>query len=78
MKADRRLTIARMVELGGVSRAGLYRFEEDGAVGPDPDMDLRATLSSALRWSGPVTAGRGSQQRCGGRAARSIRSGCTG
>jgi transposase InsO family protein len=51
MKADRRLTIARMVELGGVSRAGLYRFEEDGAVGPDPDMDLRDAIQRiALEW----------------------------
>ena len=32
VKADRGLTIERMVELGSVSRAGFYRFNEDGAV----------------------------------------------
>ena len=31
MKADRGLTIARMVELGGVSRASFYRYDEDAA-----------------------------------------------
>jgi hypothetical protein len=29
MKADRGLTIGRMVELGGVSHAGFYRFDPD-------------------------------------------------
>ena len=47
MKADWGLTIERMVELGGVSRAGFYRFYEDGAVGPDPDMDLRDAIHRA-------------------------------
>ena len=51
MKADRGLTIERMVELGGLSRAGFYRFDEDGAVGPDPDMDLRDAIQRiALEW----------------------------
>jgi putative transposase len=44
MKADRGLTIARMVELGGVSRASFYRYDEDGATGPDRDMDLRDAI----------------------------------
>ena len=51
MKADRGLTIERMVELGSVSRAGFYRFDEDGAAGPDPDMDLRDAIQRiALEW----------------------------
>ena len=47
----RGLTIARMVELGGVSRANLYRDEEDVAVRPDRDMDLRDAIQRiALEW----------------------------
>ena len=55
MKADQGLTIARMMELGGVSRASFYRFEGDG--GPsrsdrsDRDMDLRDAIQRiALEW----------------------------
>ena len=51
MKADRGLTIARMLELGGVSRASFYRYEEDGAERPDRDMDLRDAIQRiALEW----------------------------
>ena len=51
MKADRGLTIARMVELGGVSRASFYRYDEDGCVRPDRDMDLRDAIQRiALEW----------------------------
>ena len=51
MKADRGLTIARMVELGGVSRASFYRYEGDGAATADRDMDLRdAVQRIALEW----------------------------
>lgn len=51
MKANRGLTIARMVELGRVSRSGFYRFDEDGRPGPDPDMDLRDAIQRiALEW----------------------------
>ena len=51
MKADRGLTIARMVELGGVSRASFYRYDEDGAPEPDRDMDLRDAIQRiALEW----------------------------
>ena len=51
MKADQGLTIARMVELGGVSRASFYRFDEDGPQRPDPDMDLRDAIQRvALEW----------------------------
>ena len=51
MKADRGLTIQRMVELGRVSRPGFYRFDERGRAGPDPDMDLRDAIQRiALEW----------------------------
>jgi len=51
MKADRGLTIARMVELGGVSRASFYRSDEDAAPPPDRDMDLRDAIQRiALEW----------------------------
>ncbi|HZP24705.1 MAG TPA: IS3 family transposase [Terriglobales bacterium] len=51
MKADRGLTIARMVELGGVSRASFYRYDEGAAVQPDRDMDLRDAIQRiALEW----------------------------
>ena len=51
MKADRGLTIARMVKLGGVSRASFYRYHEDGAARPDRDMDLRDAIQRiALEW----------------------------
>jgi transposase InsO family protein len=51
VKADRGLTTARMVELGGVSRASFYRYDEDAAPRPDRDMDLRdASQRIALEW----------------------------
>ena len=51
MKADRGLTIERMVELGRVSRSGFYRFHRDRQAGPDPDMDLRDAIQRiALEW----------------------------
>lgn len=51
MKADRRLTIERMVELGRVSRSGFYRFGDSAEPGPDPHMDLRDTIQRiALAW----------------------------
>lgn len=40
MKAERGLTIARMVELGGLSRAGFYRCGTKSSE-PDEDLDLR-------------------------------------
>jgi putative transposase len=47
--ADRGLSIERMVELGRVSRASFYRFNEDTK--PDPDMDLRDAIQHiALEW----------------------------
>ena len=51
MTADRGLSIERMVELGRVSRASFYRFNEDAEAVPDPDMDLRDAIQRiALEW----------------------------
>jgi putative transposase len=51
VNAEGGLTVARMLELGGVSRAGFYRFEEDRLARPDRDMDLRDALQQiALEW----------------------------
>jgi len=51
MKIKRGLTIRRMVELGGVSRSGFYRFHEDGPPGPDHDLELRDAIQRiALEW----------------------------
>jgi len=54
VKADRGLPIARMIELGGVSRASFYRFEEGGpseSDRSDRDMDLRDAIQRvALEW----------------------------
>ena len=51
MKANRGLTIERMVELGGVSRANFYRFDADRQPRPDRDMDLRDAMQRvALEW----------------------------
>ena len=51
MTASRGLTIARMVELGRVSRSGFYRFDGDARPGPDPDMDLWDAIQRiALQW----------------------------
>jgi transposase InsO family protein len=53
VKADRGLTIERMVELGRVSRSGFYRFEGDEQGRKvDRDMDLRDAIQRiALEWS---------------------------
>ena len=50
MKADRGLTLERMVKLGRVSRSGFYRFE-DTEPEPDRDMDLRDAIQKiAVEW----------------------------
>jgi putative transposase len=50
-KADRGLTISRMVELGEVSRSGFYRFDGDRPAGRDGDMELRSAIQRiALEW----------------------------
>ena len=51
MKAGRGLTVERMMELGQVSRASFYRFEESTHPGHDADMDLRDAIQRiALEW----------------------------
>jgi putative transposase len=51
VKANRGLTIERMVELGRVSRSGFYRFDENAEPRPDPHMDLRDAIQRiALEW----------------------------
>jgi putative transposase len=50
MKANRGLTIERMVKLGRVSRSGFYRFQT-AKPSPDRDMDLRDAMQRiALEW----------------------------
>jgi transposase InsO family protein len=44
VKTDRGLTIAGMVELGGVSRASFYRFDPDSRPQSDADMELRDAI----------------------------------
>jgi transposase InsO family protein len=52
VKADRGLTVERMVKLAGVSRASYYRLDENAEAGTDPDMDLRDAIQRvALDWS---------------------------
>ena len=51
MKADRGLTVERMVELAQVGRASYYRFDENAKPGSDADMDLRDAIQRiALEW----------------------------
>lgn len=51
MKTGRGLTVARMMELGQVSRAGFYRLGGEAPSGPDPDMELRDAIQRiALEW----------------------------
>ncbi len=57
VKADRGLTIERMVELGRVSRASFYRFDEDADRRRRTTIWICATPSSASPWSGPAMDG---------------------
>src|ERR1019366_1502554 len=51
VKANRGLTIERMVELSRVSRSGFYRFDNNAELRPDPHMDLRDAIQRiALAW----------------------------
>ena len=51
MKAQRGLTIRRMVQLSQMSRASFYRYHEEGRPGPSADMDLRDAIQRiALEW----------------------------
>jgi transposase InsO family protein len=50
MKANRGLSLERMVKLGRVSRSGFYRFQT-AEPSPDRDMDLRDAMQRiALEW----------------------------
>jgi putative transposase len=44
MKADRGLSIERMLGLGRGSRSSFYRFDASVTPGPDPDMNLRDAI----------------------------------
>ena len=69
MKADRGLTIERMVKLGRVSRSGFYRFDEEAK--PDrPQTWTYATPSNASLCSGPAMAGHASRLSFVGGAGR--------
>lgn len=53
MRPDRELTVERMVELGGVSRAGFYRLQSNQQAEPEPDADMElrdAIQKVALEW----------------------------
>lgn len=51
MNAYRGLTVARMLQLGRVSHASFYRFDENGQANHDADMDLRDAIQRiALQW----------------------------
>jgi transposase InsO family protein len=51
VKANRGLTIKRMLELGRVSQSGFYRFDEDAKPSPRTDLDLRDAIQRiALEW----------------------------
>jgi transposase InsO family protein len=51
VKADRGLSLDRMVKLGRVSRSGFYRHSAVPAAAPDDDMDLRDAIQRiALEW----------------------------
>jgi hypothetical protein len=44
VKAERGLSIARMVEMAGLSRASFYRCGADQPLRPEPDLDLRDAI----------------------------------
>jgi hypothetical protein len=51
MSARRVLTVKRMVELGQISRASFYRFDESKHRQPDANMDLRDAIQRIdLEW----------------------------
>jgi putative transposase len=51
VNTERGLTVQRMVELAGVSRASYYRFDESRGEGGDADMELRDSIQRiALEW----------------------------
>ena len=51
MKAGGRVTVERMAQLGHISRASFYRFDENAPSGRDADMELRDAIQRiALQW----------------------------
>lgn len=51
MRPNRELTVERMVELGGVSRASFYRVRSSEATETDTEMELRDAIQKvALEW----------------------------
>jgi transposase InsO family protein len=51
VKAERELTVQRMVQLGGVSRSSFYRFDGDRMAKADRNMELRDAIHRiALEW----------------------------
>jgi transposase InsO family protein len=51
MNAGRELTVERMAQLGHISRASFYRFDENVAPGRDADMELRDAIQRiAVQW----------------------------
>jgi len=51
MNAGRGLTVGRMAQLGHISRASFYRFDENTAPGHNADMELRDAIQRiALQW----------------------------
>ena len=69
MKADRGLTVERMVKLGRVSRSGFYRFQ-DAEPEPRSATWICATRFSGSRWNGPATGVHASPPNCGERGWR--------
>ena len=58
MKTGTRLSVVRMCEVAGFSRAGYYRFLDPEKPAP-ADMELR-TRCRRSRWNGPATEAGGS------------------
>jgi hypothetical protein len=54
VKAERGLTVERLVKLAGVSRASYYRFDDNAEAGTDRTWTC-AMRSSASDWTGPCT-----------------------
>ena len=69
MKAGRGLTVERMAQLGHISRASFYRFDENGAPGHNADMELRDAIQR-IALHGPAMDARESPLSCGGVAGR--------
>jgi hypothetical protein len=69
VKADRGLTIERMVELGGVSRSGFYRFDQGDLLRSEGDIELRDAIHR-IALEQPATGDPGSRRSCAGKAGR--------